>query len=366
MINAILNIPNHHDATCFYRMAGPFAQMRKTYPEMQLSLQMHQHYSFTPCMMADVAVFQRPSTAAELDAIRIFKRLGVPVIVDYDDLLFSVPTDNPAHAMYMNRETRDTIVAIVREADCVWVSTKELKRCLQLPNAVLNERVYVVPNALDDLHLVRGKRTNPRPPNERQPAVLWRGSQTHHRDVMEFAPEMQRVAEKFPQWSFVFAGWNPWFLTDVMRDKQAITSGPLPVGEFMDFVYATGPQVGMVPLHDSRFNRCKSNIAWLEMTWAGAACLVPDWEEWRNPGAVTYRTPEDFMAGLVSLLEMKPGQRDELNRMSWDHIEKNFLLSRVNGIRAATIEALVAGTGWPEGHERLEDPDTDGVMEELG
>lgn len=356
MINICMHIPGRHDATNWYRGSTPLNALR-TQTKNRIQTFFGGEYSYSTVQSYDAAFFQRPCTPQELEAVLLCKRNGVPVIVDYDDLLLDLPRDNPSYGLYMNDKTRDSIIKIVQAADLVWVSTKELKRCYQLPKTTLNERVYVVPNALNDIHLAVGKKAFPPPMERRQPAVLWRGSHTHERDVMEFVPEIVETAHKFPHWSFVFAGWNPWFVTEHMKEKQAIVSGALPVGEFMDFVYATGPQVGMIPLSDHRFNRCKSNIAWLEMAWAGAACLVPDWEEWRNPGCVTYRNSQDFKAGLMSLIAMKPEQRCELNRQSWEFIEKNYMLSKVNDIRLHTIEALLGIREWPNGWQRLHDDD---------
>lgn len=362
MISVGLHIPGPHDATSWYRATGPLGHLRKMYPHTSFRFERLQEWAFGTVQMLDIAFFQRPSTKGELEAIRICKRLNVPVIVDYDDLLFDIPSDNPAHRMYMNKETQDAIISIIREATCVWVSTSELKRCLQLKEMALNEKVYVVPNALDNFGLCFGQRAEPPPANRRQAAVIWRGSPTHTRDVMEFSPEIEAVASENPKTSFVFVGWNPWFLTDRMQPQQAICSGALPVGEFMDFLYATGARIGQVPLHDSRFNKCKSNIAWLEMTWAGGVVLAPDWEEWRKPGIVSYRTADDYADGLNSLCRMDPEELAKLHTMSWEHIKNHFTLSTVNDIRMNTMLAAMGRAQWPCGYQRIEDPD-DNVME---
>ena len=362
MIKIGIHIPGPHDATCWYRASGPLSHIRKRF-NRNYNFERLTEWSFSTVQMLDAAFFQRPSTGAELEAIRICKRLNVPVIADYDDLLFDIPTDNPAYRNYMNKAAQETIITIMREVDCLWVSTKELKRTLQIKEAPLNERVFVVPNALDDHHLVTGHRGLPPPPKRRQPAVVWRGSPTHERDVMEYAPEIAEVAKENPATSFVFVGYNPWFLTERMGAKQAIVSPALSVGEFMDFLYATASRIGVVPLHDSRFNRCKSNIAWLEMTWAGGTVLAPGWEEWLQPGVVNYKDQASFQAGLEFLVKSTPEELEKLNRASWNHIVKNFTLSATNATRIATIDALVMGTKWPDGWQRIPDPDTDGVME---
>lgn len=364
MYRIATHIPNKHDATCWYRAAGPLAVLRKLF--QGFSFEPIQEWSFSSVLPYDCAFFQRPSTKSELEAIRICKRLNIPVIVDFDDLLFDLPPDNPAYRMYMNKETQETIISIIREADCVWVSTAELKRCLQIPGASLNKRVYVVNNALDDLHMVVGSKKEPLPIDRRQPTVLWRGSPTHERDVMEFTPEIAEAADGSPENKFLFLGYNPWFLTERMNPTQAILAPPVPVGEFMEFVHATAARIGIVPLHDSRFNRCKSNIAWLEMTWAGGVVLAPDWEEWRQPGVVTYKDEKDFLGALKLLLSMPKEQLAEMNAMSWNHIKENFVTSGVNKIRALTIEACIHKSigvdTWPEGWQELP-PADDSVME---
>lgn len=337
------HVPNRNDATAWYRATQPLADLRRRWPGLDYDYLVE--WSFSTVGRYDAAFFQRPSQPAELEAIRICKRMNIPVVVDYDDFLLGVPTDNPAHQAYSMEATRKTIAQIVAEADLVWVSTKELKRTLQPAGKSLNSRVYVVPNALDGRHLAYGKRA--KPPEARTHCVLWRGSPTHLRDVMEYAPEIAQTAALHPALSWVFAGWNPWPATDSIRN--AVCSGPLSVGEFMDFLYATAPTIGIVPLHDSLFNRCKSNIAWLEMTWAGAACLVPDWEEWRMPGATAYSDAEGFKLGLNTLITMRPEQLVELNRMSWEHIQRNFMLHQVNDARHSTLDALLGGRAWPDG-----------------
>ena len=358
MIRLAAHIPNPHDATNWYRGTGPLAALRKVF-NSTLDVELMREWSFSSVQMKDIAFFQRPSSPAELEAIKICKRLNVPVIVDYDDLLFDLPTDNPTYRMYMNKKTQETIISIIREADCVWVSTKELKRIFQLDGSSLNERVYVVPNALDDIHLVFGNRMQPPPVKRRQPTIMWRGSQTHERDLMDYTLEIAETAEENEKAIFTFVGYNPWFLTDRMRAQQAILPGSMPIGEFMDFIYCSAPQLGIVPLHDSRFNRCKSNIAWLEMTWGGAVVLAPNWEEWQHKGVITYNDQADFKVKLKMLLNKKPHDLDQYNRASWKVIQENFMLSKVNHIRAETINMLVnkkQKQEWLDGWQTIADP----------
>lgn len=361
MIKIAAHIPNPHDATNWYRGTGPLAGLRKACKD--ISIEMIKEWSFASVQMCDIAFFQRPSSKGELEAIRICKRLNIPVIVDYDDLLFDLPTDNPAYRLYMNKETQETIISIMREATCVWVSTKQLKRSIQIKGHSLNKNVYVIPNALDTFHLLFGDRCDQQ--KKTRNAVIWRGSPTHERDIMEYGGEILEVAKDHPKKAFVFVGYNPWFITDRMHQTQGIVTGAMPVGEFMDFIYNTGSEIGIVPLHDSNFNRCKSNIAWLEMVWSGGVVLAPDWEEWRMPGVVTYKDAKSFKEGLDWLCSRDSAELKQLNIASFNHIKEHFMLDRVNRIRAEIIFHLAGIHSYrekPDGWQELEEPE-ESVME---
>ncbi len=351
MKTIIARIPNLHDATAHYRANGPLSHLRRTgICGTDILIQTVSDFSGPGVMLSDIGFFQRPSDPKELEAIKLFKRLGKKIIIDYDDFLLGVPGDNPLFGHYASKKSQDTIIEIIRAADAVIVSTNELKRCLQLPKNCLNEKVYVANNAIDEHHMLHGERSIP--PLDRNRTVFWRGSQTHQRDLMDYTPAIVKVGRATKakhNIPFTFSGYNPWFITESLYPEQAIIAGPLPMGEYLDFIYKTGPMMGIVPLAENRFNRCKSNIAWLELTWAGAAMLVPDWEEWKRPGCTTYRNEEDFIIGLTSLIESTPERLHELNRQSWFDIINNYTLAKVNGIREKVFGAAMDLCDWPEG-----------------
>jgi hypothetical protein len=84
-----------------------------------------------------------------------------------------------------------------------------------------------------------------------------------------------------------------------------------------------------VPLVDNEFNRAKSNIAWLEGTWAGAKTIASDLPEFNKPGVTVY----------------KPGELPRNNftpdsEISWDYISKNLTLDLINASREHILDTL--------------------------
>lgn len=335
-----VSIPNTADATSFYRGIGPLSLLRKQMPELNLIFA--PDLNWPTVSMLDAAFLQRPYTKSHLQMAEMIKDMERPLWVDYDDNLFDLPTDNPAFPIYMTEATQQNIAKIIAMADVVTVSTKELKRVFQLPKSPLNERVYVVPNALnDDLHFRRVKA-------EKHKLICWRGSNTHHRDLMEFTPQIMALAERYKDWTWAFVGYNPWWLTDRLG-KRAVVVEPLDVIEYHRFMAKTRPAIQIVPLADSAFNHCKSNIAYIEAARVGGVTVAPDWEEWAAPGTLSYKSPDDFGLLLQSLMEGPDwGFLEKLSNMSWDHVWETRLSQR-NLKRIEIVKALTGKEPWPEG-----------------
>lgn len=336
MISILMVCPHPTDATSFYRGYLPFGRLRQQLANVTLSFAPSIDWSVLAAV--DVVFLQRPFTPNHRKIAEMAVEMKRPLWVDYDDYLLEVPADNPTHDTYSDPEGQANMKAILGMASVVTVSTAGLARKL----ALFNQNIHVVPNALDDELFQRGKFT------PRNRLVVWRGSQTHQRDVAFYSDAILSVAQKQKDFTWHFQGWNPWFLTEAMPKGSCTVGAGLPMMAYMELMRKLSPAVLIVPLADNEFNRCKSNIAWIEGTYAGATILAPDWEEWQKPGVVTYRDPKDFELALNDLLA---GACDlhAMNADSATYIGDHLLLSDVNGKRIEILRALVRRTefaGW--------------------
>lgn len=339
MLNVMMNIPNPNDATSWYRGVGPFSVMRKN-SNSDLNFIFPSTNNWATYELCDVAFFQRPYRQSDLESLQLFKSLGKKVIVDYDDLLLDVPTDNPTHSLYSSHETMTTVAKCIAEADLVFVSTQELKNNFRVTGTngrtiCLNKRVLVVNNALHQ-RMIDNFETK-----KREKIIVWRGSETHQKDLMNHAEEIIRTAKENPDWHFCFLGYNPWFITDHIKSSQCTVSRALSINEYHDFIKNLPAAILIVPLDDNKFNRCKSNIAWIEATYMGAAALCPDWPEWRNPGAWTYEpnVPGSFYKCLKSMID-NWGEVASYQKMSFEKIKKDYNLTKTSNLRLSAISTL--------------------------
>lgn len=324
--------PNALDSTSFYRGAGPFSHLEKHHPDLKISTP--PGLGWADMARADVLFLQRPSSAHVVAAAKMALRMNVPVWIDWDDDPFHVPISNQAFETYAMKETRQAVIDCLNCANVVSVSTPSLATVMSEAGA---KNVVVVPNALDDRFMV--------PPPERPKvnnAVLWRGSMTHVDDLGTVTRQYRETIQQFPEWLFGFFGYLP---PEIICESRLTTFGNVRVRGMSDiFVYfnairSFAPAIATFPLIDDTFNRCKSNIAWLETTCAGAVMLAPEIPEYQRPGIVTYRTAPEFREKLGDMIR---GEYD-LNAL-WNEsatcIRNTLCLATVNQKRIEILRGL--------------------------
>lgn len=337
MHSVLCHIPNVFDATAFYRSTHVFDQLRKT---GSVEFKHTREFNRAHISSNDILFMQRPSLSDDIKIMSIAKDVNVPVWVDYDDDLFSVPGHNPASRFYV-KDVLDNMAKIIVNADAISVSTDTLKnRFVSLlsqftDKEALEKKIWVIPNAFPD-HLNMPKIGDQLP--ERTKRVVWRGSHTHEMDLCSVGGALDLASRQFPDWEFVFMGDPAWSVVDNIDPSRRQVIKTQDTLEYFKTLYSLAPSIMIVPLLDNEFNRSKSNIAWIEGTWAGAACLVPNFPEWTDKGAFEQT---HFVTDLIHMLD---GSMD-LNavvKSSQVYIREHLMLSQVNRKRRGLLDSLLA------------------------
>lgn len=332
-VKVLVNCPNPQDATSLYRGVGPLGTLRRQDDRIQIESAME--YYWGTFKLHDLLFIQRPYNAKHLMAIQMAKDNNVPVWIDYDDDLFSVPQSNPAHRVYNKDDVRKTVATCIATADVVTVSTQYLKDQFQKGPQALNKDIRVIPNAFDDDLL----RYRTKPNQERRRLMAWRGSNTHQSDLHSCLPQIVDAVNKDSTWTWLFQGDAPWFLTSKLGNN-AIFAEPLDPIVYFKQMHEMKPSVMIVPLEDNTFNRSKSNIAWMESAFFGGMTIAPQWDEWKRPGCVNYASPDEFGRAIQDIMKGVYNPTD-MAEEAWAYIQENLLLSRVNEMRLQVIQDLL-------------------------
>ena len=252
---------------------------------------------------ADIIVTQRyavgdPDAANAL--IRHCQQHDIALLYDLDDDLLHVPRDH-ADASLLRPKAR-IVSRLIRDANAVWVSTPAL--AATLGGARRDKRV--VENGLDE----RLWSAAPRPPAPRQGPVriLFMGTQTHDADFALVEGALARLKAVFAEHVAVdLLGISsrslPAWVNRVSMPVQATSSYP----SFVNWITQQHWDIGIAPLADTLFNRCKSAIKALDYAALGLPVLASDRAAYRGSlaeGPGGRLLPDDEDAWFVALTSL--------------------------------------------------------------
>jgi glycosyltransferase involved in cell wall biosynthesis len=214
---------------------------------------------------ADIIVIQRfYPRKGTIPYIEKMLSSGKPVIYEVDDLLTDLPEGH--NLKFWAGETAELLPWLLPRVTAITVSTPLLAKAFSSFNSV----VHVIPN-LADTELF-----HPAAARKEGPVVIgFSGTTTHARDLEQIGEALYRVADRYGNnVAFSFLGYS------------TTKFSSLPGFRFIDFqrkyasfgttLSSSGIDIAIVPLQDNRFNRCKSNIKWLEYSACGIAGIYAD------------------------------------------------------------------------------------------
>ncbi len=287
-------IPDEGDTTSFYRAMGPLAHMAKRNPHVELQIADIRNPGswWVDMVRSDIVFVQRPGGPPQFEVIKQAKCASKKVWIDFDDDLLEVPMHNPAYDHYSIGQIKDLVQASVRAADLVTVSTLALANTVKQflsPGAMC----VVIPNAYDH-DTFAWMRVDHTP---REKVLVWRGSMTHDGDLHPYAAGIIAAMKKHPDWKFQAFGGKPWMILKEL-EPSTWASERHPMLIYHHRLFALRPAAVVVPLEDNRFNQCKSNIAYIEATMAGANTIAPAaLAEFKRPGiyGMTHENCEEIL-----------------------------------------------------------------------
>ncbi len=283
----ILGFERTYGAGCHYRIAQPLYKLREH--GLAEILTIHQEnaadlqFVTDKVMEADVIVIQRPQDEKWFDLFKALQKIGRAMVIDCDDHPFDISPLNPAYKFYGTKEVKylwpdgkadmlwengkcgfsiednisrkDYLRDAVRRADMVSVTTEELKDKI----VSVNNAVNVLPNLIDFGIYPKVEYV------KREVRIGWQGGVSHYEDLFMVVPAIKKIISKHPEVKFVFFGDTKFYglFKDIPQDRIEWHNWV----QYVAYPYKLATlnlDIGLCPVIDNEFNRCKSSIKFLE------------------------------------------------------------------------------------------------------
>jgi glycosyltransferase involved in cell wall biosynthesis len=207
----------------------------------------------------DVLVFQESADPGILQAIYDANSLGKLTVYEIDDYLWQISEENPSFSFW-TRESLKWAEACIKASKLVTTTTPYLAKRLRH----LNSNIIILPNMLpDEFWQFSCKKKK-----GEQLVIGWAGGHSHWNDLCLLRGVVEQILDEYPEVEFQVAGMReyPFQPHDRIKLLKATTVEKYPQ-------ILRNFDIGLAPLVDSEFNRCKSDLKYLEYTMAGAAFI---------------------------------------------------------------------------------------------
>lgn len=219
-------------------------------------------------------LIQRQFSAHQVDFYRALKRTAphIHLYMDFDDLLWN---PHPRSAFKPTPHDIANLDRIARLADRLIASTKPMQDALWHR---YKKKAVIVPNMIDE-NLFRDPVG--RNPGEKM-RILWAGSKTHQCDLDQIVSVVKETHEKY-DWHFL--GYAPPEIMDIVHYNDGVN-----FPDYMETLAGINAHVGIAPLIEMGFNKCKSNIKLLEYGALGLATVASAVYPYNPSNAVKIRS----------------------------------------------------------------------------
>ncbi|MBP1805038.1 hypothetical protein [Rubellimicrobium aerolatum] len=264
--------------------------------------------SLLPETVPDVLVLSRLTSAFGGPLIDWAATRDIPVVFHIDDDLLEVPE---VLGREKTKRYRDPVLlrnlrANMEGSDLVYASTRLLADRLRKHGISAPIVAGAISGSIDP-GKIRSGRPSP------TPVLGYMGTKGHVADFDLVTPAILRLMDEIPALRFETFGTIA--MPDAFRRFGSRVHHHPPVPDydgFMDRLWTLGWWVGIAPLVDHPFNRCKTETKWVEYSAAGIAVVAQDLEVYRGPcagGAGRLAATEDEWLTEIRMLLDDQGAR---------------------------------------------------------
>lgn len=253
---------------------------------------------------------------------------GKKIIMDLDDAIWFVQEDNIVHKQLKEMNAEYILSCILDDVDGITTTNSYLKNVIVDKTYRRHEHIKVMENQIDlDLY----NKTFPSKENDTI-TLMHFGSTSHFDDLLDkdFVNAMDRIFREYPNVVFKSVGafiselrykWGVRYINafgDVDIYKWAIEKFPQ---------YMEEADIIVVPLRDTLYNRCKSDIKFIESSSAMKPCIFSSVRQYKDSvidgkTGMIASNEEEWYTKLKKLIDSVK-LRNTIGKNAYNYVKKN-------------------------------------------
>jgi len=287
---------------------------------------------------SDVVVFHRPESQESLTLIELLKENGKKIVIDNDDT-FKIKDNHPlaewtSHAHQVDIEKRDSFFdKCARKADLMTTTTETLKKEYE----EINDNVIILPNCVDPMDWEKPLRNET---DKIRIGIV--GSVTYSYDYNHVKDVLKKLSDREDVQLVIFGlgdkkhrKENPVVAEHFKKeydfwDKLDIEQIPwCPVHEYPEKLNEARLDMMIIPRRENYFNKCKSNIKFLEASMCEVPCICQSFEDapyeelTHGENGLLVKDNADWMKQIDYLIN-NPDKRRIMGAKAKDYVLDNY------------------------------------------
>lgn len=273
---------------------------------------------------ADLIVFLRNTTKEAYEHLITAQRLGKRTVYSIDDHFLHLPKRGFGIVME-EQERRDTFVLFLRKAQTIRVSSHYFAEHIKQN---YNDNVVCILGSVDFRLISRaGNKTR-----SNQELMIGYGGSYKEDDFAAVTPALLKILEEYTgKVRLEFHGFIPAELLHHPRIVYFV--GGYEYQTYLQFLYQRAWDIGIAPLADSLYNKCKSNNKFREYS----ACGIPgvysaiptysDTVRHEETGLLVNHSTDDWYRGLKRMIEDKRLRR-HIRKQAFQSVQERYTIAR--------------------------------------
>lgn len=242
---------------------------------------------------------------------------GKKIVLDQDDRI-EVDEESPHKIDHDRYQAQQIIEILAGISDMITTTTPYLKSALKK----YNSNIKVLPNYMDmnrwDLPKL--------PQMKNKLRIGWAGSLTHMADLALVSAPIKKVLREFPETQLVIMGDSR--IADMFSGYDVEYVPGVPFDEYPSRLHGLRLDIGIAPLKVTPFNKCKSNIKYLEYGIAKVPSVCSHIVYGKRnldtrKRAIVAQSPTQWYLALRNLVVSK-NLRQDIRLSAYTHVRQQY------------------------------------------